>query len=94
MGRLLLIVAAALAVSRSIPQVKGEPQPWAGRVKEGLAYVRRLPLEAAMVVLPFLRPLRLARFLRLARIAVALGVNVDILRSLATQHGTKLHPRR
>jgi MFS family permease len=35
-----VIVAAALAVSRSIPQVKGEPQPWLGRVKEGLAYVR------------------------------------------------------
>jgi voltage-gated potassium channel len=55
-----------------------------------LEYVRSHSLEAAMVVLPFLRPLRLARFLRLTRIAVALGVNVDILRDLASQRGTKL----
>lgn len=55
-----------------------------------VAYVRSHPLEAAMVVLPFLRPLRLARFLRLTRLAVALGVNVDIVRDLASQRGTKL----
>jgi MFS family permease len=35
-----VVVAGALALSASIPQVKGEPQPWAGRVREGLAYVR------------------------------------------------------
>ena len=53
-------------------------------------YVRSHPLEAAMVVLPFLRPLRLARFLRLARLATALGLNADVLRDLASQRGTKL----
>jgi MFS family permease len=35
-----VVVAAALALSRAIPQVKGEPQAWAGRLREGLAYVR------------------------------------------------------
>jgi voltage-gated potassium channel len=55
-----------------------------------LEYVRRHPLEAAMVFLPFLRPLRLARFLRLARVATALGVNVQIIRNLASQKGPRL----
>ncbi|MBK6561527.1 potassium channel family protein [Candidatus Amarobacter glycogenicus] len=55
-----------------------------------IQYVRDHPLEGAMVVLPFLRPLRLARFLRLARAATALGINVTILRDLARQRGTKL----
>jgi voltage-gated potassium channel len=55
-----------------------------------IAYVRGHPLEAAMVVLPFLRPLRLARFLRLARVATALGLNVEILQELANQRGTRL----
>lgn len=41
-------------------------------------YIRTHPLEGAMVLLPFLRPLRLARFLRLARVATALGINVTI----------------
>lgn len=55
-----------------------------------LEYVRRHPLEGAMVVLPFLRPLRLARFLRLARVGAALGLNVEILQELGRQRGTKL----
>ncbi len=55
-----------------------------------LEYVKTHPLEAGMVVLPFLRPLRLTRLLRLTRIAVALGVNVDIVRDLMTQRGAKL----
>ena len=33
-------VAAMLAVTTSLPQVRGEPQPWAARLREGLAYVR------------------------------------------------------
>jgi voltage-gated potassium channel len=53
-------------------------------------YVRTHPLEAAMVVLPFLRPLRLARFLRLARLVAALGFNVTILRQLFEARGTRL----
>lgn len=53
-------------------------------------YIRTHPLEGAMVLLPFLRPLRLARFLRLARVATALGINVTILRDLSRQRGTKL----
>jgi voltage-gated potassium channel len=43
-----------------------------------------------MVALPFLRPLRLARLLRLARVATALGLNVAILRQLFGQRCTKL----
>jgi voltage-gated potassium channel len=53
------------------------------------AYVRRHWLEAAMVVLPFLRPLRIARVARLVRLAATLGVNVHMLRVIADQRGTK-----
>ncbi len=55
-----------------------------------LAYVRSHWLEAAMVVLPFLRPLRILRVLRLARVAVAIGLNVQLLRSISTGRGSRL----
>jgi voltage-gated potassium channel len=58
-----------------------------------LHYVRTHWLEAAMVALPFLRPLRAARLLRLlrlARVGVALGLNVSLLRRLAAQRGAQL----
>jgi MFS family permease len=35
-----VIVAALLAVTASLPQVRGEAEPWIGRLREGLAYVR------------------------------------------------------
>jgi MFS family permease len=35
-----LAVAAVLASTRSLPQVRGEAQPWLRRLREGLAYVR------------------------------------------------------
>ena len=53
-----------------------------------VAHVRSHPLEAAMVLLPFLRPLRLARLLRLARVAVALGVNLELVQSLFRRRGS------
>ncbi|MGK2965091.1 MAG: potassium channel family protein [Tepidiformaceae bacterium] len=53
-------------------------------------YVRTHWLEVAMVALPFLRPLRIARLLRFARVAVVLGINVDLVRDLANQRGTKI----
>ena len=55
-----------------------------------MRYVRGHPLEAAMVVLPFLRPLRLLRVLRIARVAVALGVNTVLIRDLVRRRGTGL----
>ena len=36
-----LVVAAMLAVTSSLPQVRSEAEPWASRLREGLAYVRR-----------------------------------------------------
>jgi voltage-gated potassium channel len=55
-----------------------------------LGYVRTHPLEAGMVLFPFLRPLRLARLIRFARIATALGLNVAILQRMAAERGTRL----
>ncbi|MBE0610124.1 MAG: potassium channel family protein [Dehalococcoidia bacterium] len=55
-----------------------------------LEYVRTHPLEVGMVVLPFLRPLRLARLIRFARVGTALGLNVTILQRLAAERGTRL----
>jgi voltage-gated potassium channel len=54
-----------------------------------LAFVRHNWFEAAMVVLPMLRPFRLLRLLRFARLATALGLNVSLLRTLARQRGTQ-----
>lgn len=54
-----------------------------------VAYIRGHWLEAALVVLPFLRPLRMARVLRLARVAVALGLNVELLMSLLGKRAAK-----
>ncbi len=34
-------VAAVLAATRSLPEIKAEPDPWMARVRQGLAYVRR-----------------------------------------------------
>ena len=53
-----------------------------------LAYTRSHWLETAMVVLPFLRPLRATRLLRLARVAVVLGLNVGLVQSLFRQRGS------
>ena len=53
-----------------------------------LAYVRAHPLEAAMVVLPFVRPLRLLRLLLLLRLAVVLGLNTRLIRSFFLRRGT------
>jgi MFS family permease len=35
-----VIVAAMLAATTSLPQVRGEAEPWVSRLREGLAYVR------------------------------------------------------
>ncbi len=51
-------------------------------------YVKTHPLEAAMVVLPFLRPLRLVRVLTLVRLAVALGLNTRLIRAFFLRRGT------
>ena len=53
-----------------------------------LAYVRGHPLEAAMVVVPFLRPLRFLRLLMLLRLAVVLGLNTRLIRSFFLRRGT------
>ena len=53
-----------------------------------LAYVRTHPLEAAMVVLPFLRPLRFLRLLAFLRLAVVLGLNTRLIRSFFLRRGT------
>lgn len=55
-----------------------------------LNYVATHPFEAAMVVLPFLRPLRAARLLRFARVATVLGLNVEILRTIGNNKGARL----
>jgi MFS family permease len=36
-----VVVAAVLAMTKALPQVRGEAEPWVGRLREGLAYVRR-----------------------------------------------------
>ena len=53
-----------------------------------LAYIRAHPLDAAMVVVPFLRPLRLLRLLAFLRLAVVLGVNTRLIRSFFLRRGT------
>ena len=53
-----------------------------------LAYVRAHPLEAAMVVVPFLRPLRILRLLAFLRLAVVLGLNTRLIRSFFLRRGT------
>lgn len=55
-----------------------------------LQYIRHHWLEAGMVVLPFLRPLRLVRLVRFSRLAVLLGFNASMLREIASQRGTKV----
>lgn len=52
------------------------------------AYVKTHPLEAAMVVVPFLRPLRLMRVLLLLRLAVAVGLNTRLIRRFFLRRGT------
>jgi MFS family permease len=37
-------VAVVLGATRSLPQVRGEPQPWRIRLREGFAYVRGMPV--------------------------------------------------
>ncbi len=53
-----------------------------------LAYIRSHPLEAAMVVVPFLRPLRVMRLLMFLRLAVALGLNTRLIRTFFLRRGT------
>jgi len=53
-----------------------------------LAYIRAHPFEAAMVIVPFLRPLRLMRLLMLLRLAVALGLNTRLIRRFFLRRGT------
>jgi voltage-gated potassium channel len=53
-------------------------------------YVREHWLEASLVALPFLRPLRLARVLRFARVAVALGLNVKVLGAIFGKRAMKV----
>ena len=52
------------------------------------AYIRSHPFEAAMVVVPFLRPLRLMRLLLFLRLAVALGLNTRLIRTFFLRRGT------
>lgn len=54
-----------------------------------LSYIRSHWLELLMVVLPFLRPLRAARLLRLGRVAAVLGVNIHLLQDMATRRGPR-----
>jgi voltage-gated potassium channel len=58
-------------------------------VPNRLAYVRTHPLEAAMVVIPMLRPLRVLRVLKLVRVAVVLGVNLNLLQDIFDHKGTR-----
>ena len=51
-------------------------------------YVRTHPFEVAMVVLPFLRPLRLFRLLAILRLAAVVGLNTRIIRSFFLRRGT------
>lgn len=58
-----------------------------------LNFIRTHLLEASIVVLPFLRPLRAVRLLRVLRIAragAAVGLNVSLLRRLGEQRGLHL----
>ncbi|MEZ4553737.1 MAG: potassium channel family protein [Dehalococcoidia bacterium] len=53
-----------------------------------LRYARRNWIQGLIVLLPFLRPFRILRLVRLGRLAAAVGLNVQLLRSLASQRGT------
>ena len=53
-----------------------------------MRYVRTHPFEVAMVVLPFLRPLRLVRLLTFLRLAAVMGLNTRIIRSFFLRRGT------
>lgn len=53
-------------------------------------YVRGHPLELAIIVLPFLRPIRAVRVLRLTRLFVIAGLNVDLVRDIAGRRGTQV----
>lgn len=53
-----------------------------------LAYVRAHPFEAAIVVVPFLRPLRLVRLLLVLRLALVLGLNTRLIRMFFLRRGT------
>ena len=53
------------------------------------AYARTHRLQAAMVVLPFLRPLRFLRLLPLVRVAVVIGFDAQVIRSVSRHRGTK-----
>ena len=53
-----------------------------------MRYVRTHPFEAAMVVLPFLRPLRLLRVLTFLRLAAVVGLNTRIIRTFFLRRGT------
>lgn len=55
-----------------------------------VSYIRSHPLEMATVVLPFLRPIRALRFLRLARVATLLGLNVKLIRDIFEARGTRV----
>jgi voltage-gated potassium channel len=54
-----------------------------------LSYVRSHWLEALIVVLPLLRPLRAARLLRVGRLGALLGLNVQLANTFLQQRGTK-----
>jgi MFS family permease len=44
-------VAAVLAASVSLPQVRGEAQPWLRRLRDGLAYVKASPVLARLLAM-------------------------------------------
>ena len=50
-------------------------------------YVKTHPLEVAMVLVPFLRPLRLFRLVSLLRLGVVLGVDVRLIKALFMRRG-------
>lgn len=50
-------------------------------------FLRTHPLEALMVLLPFLRPFRVLRLVRLVRVATVFGVNTAVLQRLSQQRG-------
>ncbi len=52
-------------------------------------YLRANWLEVAMVLLPLLRPFRLLRLLRFARLATAVGYNETLVRRIASEKGTQ-----
>jgi len=57
--------------------------------RDRIGFLRSHWLEVVMVVLPFLRPLRIARLLRWTRVLVALGVNLDLLHRIAESRGAR-----